>query len=55
MRKKDKKYIEKIRIIAKADIECGNKSKLENLMDDLIKKEDYETCEGINQALKDNQ
>ena len=51
MTKKDKKYIEKIRVIAEADIHCGNKEKLEALMPTLIKREEYEDCEGIKQAL----
>lgn len=50
MTKKDKKYIEKIRVIAEADIHCGNKEKLEALMPTLIKREEYEDCEGIKQA-----
>lgn len=49
--KKDKKYIEKIRVIAEADIRCGNKKKLEALMPSLIESEEYEDCEGIKQAL----
>ena len=52
MGNKDKKYIEKIRIIAEADIRCGNKTKLEKKMNELIEKEDYETCEGIKRALE---
>lgn len=52
---KDKKYIEKIRVIAEADIRCGNKSKLEKLMDKLIADEDYETCEGIQRALSNSE
>lgn len=51
MTKKDKKYIEKIRVIAEADIHCGNKSKLEALMPTIIEREEYEDCEGIKQAL----
>lgn len=51
MTKKDKKYIEKIRVIAEADIHCGNKEKLEALMPTLIKREEHEDCEGIKQAL----
>lgn len=52
---KDKKYIEKIRVIAEADILCGNKSKLEKVMDKLIADEDYETCEGIQRALSEGE
>ena len=54
MTKKGKKYIEKIRVIAEADIRCGNKAKLEVLIPTLIKKEEYEDCEGIKQALEND-
>jgi hypothetical protein len=47
---KDKKYIDKIRIIAKADIENGNGEKLRKVMDRLIRQEEYEDCAGIHQA-----
>lgn len=53
--KKDKSYIHKVKVIAMADIQCGNKSKLLKSMDDLIKKEDYESCEGIKQAIEESQ
>jgi hypothetical protein len=48
---KNKKYIQKIKIIATADIANGNKDKLLKVMKELIKQEKYEDCEGIKQAL----
>ena len=52
MTKKDKRYIKKIRVIAEADIRCGNKKKLEALIPTLIEREEYEDCEGIKQAFE---
>lgn len=49
--KKDKKYIDKIRVIAEADIRYGNKNKLKMLMKELVDKEAYEDCQGIQTAL----
>ena len=49
---KNKKYINKIRIIAEVDIRCGNKDKLITLVKKLITDEKYEECEGIKQALQ---
>jgi hypothetical protein len=48
---KDKSYINKIRILCESDIRSGNRLKIDALMIRSIKKEDYETCEGIKKAI----
>jgi hypothetical protein len=48
---KDRSYINKIKIICESDIRSGNRLKIDALMIRSIKKEDYETCEGIKKAI----
>ena len=48
---KGKTQIEKVQIIAEADIRNGNADQLKAIMLKLIKDEKYEDCEGIKRAL----
>jgi hypothetical protein len=52
---KSKSYIRAIKILAMADIQTGKRKILENDLIKLIEKEDYETCQGINEALKEHE
>lgn len=47
---KPKHYIDKIRILAKSDLRCGNEHKIKALIPKLIKEENYEALQGIKQA-----
>jgi len=49
---KNKSYIKAIKILALADIQSGKRKLLENDIKKLIKEEDYETCQGIIEALR---
>ena len=51
---KDESYIRAIKILARADIQTGKRKVLESDLKRFIGEEDYETCEGISQALKES-
>ena len=48
---KDTKYISQLKEVALADIQNGNRERVEAYKQKLIEREDYESCEAIQQAL----
>lgn len=50
---KDKRYIDKVRILVKSDLQSGNRAKIKALIPKLIEHEDYETLQGIRLAVNE--
>lgn len=51
---KGESYIRAIKVLARADIQTGKREKLKEDLQKLISEEDYETCQGISDALKES-